>query len=53
MELLVIRHGQSEADFPLTELEDGQARKMAATVAIEFSREFNNGVLRIVRRRIR
>lgn len=53
MELLVIRHGQSEADFPLTELGDGQARKMAAAVAEEFSSEFNNGVLRIVRKRMR
>ncbi|QTD43222.1 histidine phosphatase family protein [Sporosarcina sp. Te-1] len=46
MELLVIRHGQSEgdllevhegrADFSLTEVGEGQARKMAAYVAEHF-----------------
>ncbi|MGN7387907.1 histidine phosphatase family protein [Sporosarcina sp. SAFN-015] len=49
MELLVIRHGQSEADllevhegradFPLTELGERQAGKMAATVAKEYPPE--------------
>lgn len=49
MELLIIRHGQSEADlldvhegradFPLTELGEEQARKMAAAVAKEYPLE--------------
>lgn len=49
MELLIIRHGQSEADllevhegradFPLTELGEAQARKMAAAVAREYPPE--------------
>ncbi|MFB1082586.1 phosphoglycerate mutase family protein [Jeotgalibacillus sp. JSM ZJ347] len=44
---LIIRHGQSEADllniregradFPLTELEEIQARKMAKYVAVNFN----------------
>lgn len=49
MELLIIRHGQSEADllevhegradFPLTEFGEAQARKMAAVVAKEYPPE--------------
>ncbi|WP_252504374.1 histidine phosphatase family protein [Sporosarcina sp. Marseille-Q4943] len=49
MEILIIRHGQSEADllevhegradFPLTELGEVQARKMAAAVATEYPPE--------------
>ncbi|MGG0668684.1 histidine phosphatase family protein [Sporosarcina koreensis] len=49
MEILIIRHGESEADllevhegradFPLTELGETQARKMAAAVAKEYPPE--------------
>ncbi|MCG7344884.1 histidine phosphatase family protein [Sporosarcina sp. ACRSL] len=49
MEILIIRHGQSEADlldvhegradFPLTELGEAQARKMAMSVAKQYPPE--------------
>ncbi|MCA1031686.1 histidine phosphatase family protein [Bacillus timonensis] len=40
MEILLIRHGQSEADFPLTNLGEVQARRMAQYVKEHHSVEF-------------